>query len=608
MSKNRVNLYDVVSRVVQLKRAGRQWVGLSPFTNEKTPSFYVTPDKGFYKCFSSGETGDLFTFVMKTENLTFPEAVEVIAERFQIPLEYAAGKQVSQEQRSLRKQLLELHEYAADYFHTFLMGKTAEAATVRAYWQEQRKFTLEVAKDYKIGLAPVDGNECARYLARKGFGMEALHQCGLFLAQGHATDPSALRARFRGRLMIPIRDNQGQVVAFTARQLDITPADDPTARAKYVNSPETPLFHKSKLLFHLDRARTKVGTDKPFILVEGQLDAIRCAVSGFENTVAPQGTAVTEEQMFLLRRYHDRILVVLDGDNAGKNAAIRVLPLALKADLGIEFVELPAGLDPDSVLVQQGPDAFKQLLGTAREAMDFACRFHCPDNHADPHEKANALQKLWPVLAGCSSEVARSEYLRAAARALDVDYDGAAKDFARFMSQNRSTPPAHKPQPEKNAELSDKPLTTPEFELLLLVLQNDRLVQPLSEIIQHDWIRSDTHEGRLLGRIFAAVQQNAWEGVQNMEHLFETVEDRSAFYAAMAEEREFREPVKVANHIAERMYLRFLKREIRNIDTLIAQPDLPAEEMMSLLTQRSILSRHCLQPKLPTLTAGNESA
>lgn len=603
--KHRVNLYDVVSRVVQLKRAGRQWVGLSPFTNEKTPSFYVTPDKGFYKCFSSGETGDLFTFVMKTENLTFPEAVEVIAERFQIPLVYSANSQQNPEQRSLRKQLLEVHEYAADFFHRYFLGDAGHAVQVRKYWQEQRRFSLEVAKDYKIGLAPVDGRLMVKFLAGKGFSSMVLQKSGLCheSQRGEGADPLTLKARFRGRLMIPIRDNQSQVVAFTARQLEITPQDDASARAKYINSPETPLFHKSRLLFHLDRARTAVSEEAPFILVEGQLDAIRCATHGFGSAVAPQGTAVTEEQMILLRRYHDRVCVVLDGDSAGQRASVRILPLALKAGLGITFVTLPEGSDPDSILLAQGAAGFRALLQQPREAMEFVCSQYCPDPEADPQQKADALQQLWPALAQCPSDVARVEYLRAAARSLKVDAESALRDFIRFQEQSRMRAvDKEEPLKQKITQSNDKPLTTPEFELLLLVLQNDRLVQPLSEIIQHEWIDSNTHEGRLLGRIFAAVLEHAWDGVQHMESLFETVEERTAFYAAMAEERVFPDAIKVANHIAERLYLRFLKAEIQKLDTEIAQPEISSDLMMTLLGKRAELNRHRMQPKLPKLS------
>jgi len=308
--KLRVNLADVVSRVVTLKKAGGSRLkGLCPFHNEKTPSFNVDTDKGFFKCFGCGKAGDLISFVRETEQLGFTEAVEALGQRFNIPIEYEEGSGgPSREERSLRQEIYEIHDLAAEHYHQAFKAATPTGEFMRTYWVEKRKFELALADEFKIGAAaPADDGLAAALLKRK-FSEDALRQCGLFFVRdGAMIGLGSLKPRFRGRLMIPIRDHQGRVVAFTARQTDLTPEDDPAREAKYVNSPETPIFTKGNLLFNLDRARTNVGDGKPFVMVEGQLDALRCWSVGLKSAIAPQGTSITEPQLVLLRRYQSQV-------------------------------------------------------------------------------------------------------------------------------------------------------------------------------------------------------------------------------------------------------------------------------------------------------------
>ncbi|NBQ59051.1 MAG: DNA primase, partial [Opitutaceae bacterium] len=238
--KLRVNLADVVSRVVTLRKAGgARLKGLCPFHNEKTPSFNVDTDKGFFKCFGCGKAGDAISFVRETEQLNFTEAVEALGQRFNIPIEYEAGSGgPSREERSLRQELYDLHEHAAEHFHQAFKAQDATGEFMRKLWHEQRKFPLDLADEFKIGAADATGSGLGAALLRKKFSEAALRQCGLFFIYDDALlTGAALRPRFRGRLMIPIRDHQGRVVAFTARQTELTPADDPAHEAKYVNSP-----------------------------------------------------------------------------------------------------------------------------------------------------------------------------------------------------------------------------------------------------------------------------------------------------------------------------------------------------------------------------------
>ena len=379
--KLRVNIADVISRVVSLRKAGPRFKGLCPFHNEKTPSFHVDPEKGFYKCFGCGKAGDAITFVRETEQLTFTEAVEALGQRFGIVIEYEDGGGPTREDRSLRQEIFDLHEQAADFFHETFKAAGPAGDFMRAYWTGQRRFPLELADEFKIGAAAPEDSGLAARLWKKKYSEDALRQCGLFFVrEGAALTPGALRPRFRGRLMIPIRELQGRVVAFTARQTSLTPADDPAHEAKYVNSPETPIFVKGNLLFNLDRARAHVGDAQPFVMVEGQLDAIRCWHVGLKSAIAPQGTSITDGQLALLRRYHPKVECFFDSDSAGQKAALRLLPMVIRAGIEVRFLA-PAGaekVDPDLMFLERGLAAYAEMKPGALSAMAFACRAAVP--------------------------------------------------------------------------------------------------------------------------------------------------------------------------------------------------------------------------------------
>lgn len=604
--KSRIDIVEVVSAVVALKRAGSSYKGLSPFNTEKTPSFFVSPDKGLFKCFSSGKAGDVITFVRETEQLSFTEAVEALAKRFNIPLEYAGGGP-SREERSLRQQLFDLHEEAAQHFHEAFLADSDAGRFIRAYWTEQRRFEPAVAEDFKIGFAAPDGGGLLERLRRRGYTPAALAQSGLFYARdGHLVGP-----RFRGRLMIPIRDHQGRVVAFTARQLAVTPADDPTREAKYVNSPETPIFVKSQVLFNLDRARKPAAEGQAFLMVEGQLDAIRCWCAGLTTAVAPQGTSVTELQLRLLHRYQHSLEVLLDGDDAGQRAALRVLPLALQEGLEISFLPLAGTKDPDELVREQGAAALEELRGRRLSAMAFAARLLAPNPAAlSAQQLADVARELFAIIAHSPSAVAQSEYLAEAATLLRVSRGALESDFRRFQetAARRAPSPAAGPrlpgtgwppasatdrsltspgrhaavavatapdrEPAPDAPLSAAPsrpaLITVEYDLLLLVLQYEGLGRVLAETIHHEWIDTTTREGRLLDQILHAIAHDVWPGTAARDEFITDPDDRNFLASLLFAPAEIEDPVKVANEGIRRMIRNFCTPRIRKIELEIA--------------------------------------
>ena len=653
--KARVDIVDVVSTTVALKRAGSKFKGLSPFNPEKTPSFYVSPDKGLFKCFSSGKAGDVISFVMETERLGFTEAVETLARRYNIPLEYESGG-LSREERSLRQQLFDLHEETAQFFHDAFRSNNPPGPFAREYWTKRRRFDLTVADDYKIGITPPDSSPRAlvEHLQKKGFTEEALRQSGLFYVRQNGQ----LSPRFRGRLMIPIRDHQGRVVAFTARQLEITPADDPTHDAKYVNSPETPVFTKGQLLFNLDRARHHAGPEMPFLMVEGQLDAIRCHTAGLTAAIAPQGTGITDTQLRLLHRYDAGLECLLDGDSAGQKAALRLLPLALREGLEVRFLPLAAlgaKIDPDELIRDRGAEAIQELRRHPVSAMAFATAALAPaPQELSAQQTADVCRELFAMIQEAPSEVAQSGYLAEVARLLHLNKTALETDYRRFRDQAErrasiraqavaSAAASHpSPAPVESAGASpvrhdDEPLPeapeghpaldpdgveipihpgseapaaddtapqppglgTVEQDLLMLVLHFESLGKALAQNIHHEWIDTRRRAGRLLDRFLNDFAHDLWPGVKEVESLLEDEGDRAFVASLLFDPPLIDEPIKVANDGIRRMVSNFCDPRLRKIELEIAakQGKFDADLILLLKTTEE-LRRLKLNPPL----------
>ncbi len=586
--KQQVNLLDVVSPYVELKRSGNSWKGLSPFTQEKTPSFYVHPDRGFYKCFSTGEGGDCFTFIMKLENLEFPEAIEFLAKKFNIQLEYEAGGP-SRKTISLRKQIFELHEIATAWFHQQFV-ESDEAAPVRDYWQKQRDFTLETASEFQIGYAPSAKNEFALYLKNRDISTTAMQQSGLFFARENETNYSAFKSRFRGRLMIPIRDVQGRVIAFTARQLEQTPKDDPAYEAKYVNSPETPVFHKGSVLFGIDHARKHLKAGDNFLLVEGQLDAIRCWSVGLHTAVAPQGTAVTDEQLQLMRRYQPGCVeCLLDGDKAGRNAALRILPLAFKAGLEFRFLLLPEKSDPDELLRRQGAEALEHLRKNTKEAIELAISEYLPEDRSPTTaEKKAALDKVYELLDYVPSQIAKEDYISTAAKLLKVLQNEDLHEHLVALKQRKSKYNRKSIKPVHSLN-RDALLTDGTWELLWLVLHFPEYSRRLSEIIDYEWIDRKSTAGNFLQRIIAEIREGLIDDSSDVEHLIETVEDRTLIADLLSKDLEIDSAENNINRYLNYMYRNYLSNRVNSLKLQVASA---SDEEQRLLMRKVVEARN----------------
>ncbi len=359
--RERASLSEVVSEVVALRRRGRSAVGLCPFHAEKTPSFTVSEERGFFHCFGCGEHGDVFAFVMKTQSLTFPEAVRRIADRFGVPLPEEAGEPARR-----REPLTAANAAAAAFFQAELRGPGGGRA--RAYLRE-RGLSEEVIERFGLGWAPGAGEALARHLRTKGVPLEDALTAGLVMRRDRPDGAGGVLDRFRERIMFPITDTSGKVIAFGGRILPGRPAGGEPP-PKYLNSAESPVFRKGHTLYGLALARDAIRKADRAIVVEGYLDLIALAQAGIGEVVAPLGTALTAEQLRLLRRFTETVIACFDGDLAGRRAAARSFPVFLEAGLWGRGAFLPAGEDPDTFVRAQGRVALEGVLAAAEPLVE----------------------------------------------------------------------------------------------------------------------------------------------------------------------------------------------------------------------------------------------
>lgn len=588
--RHRVNIQDVVETYVSLKRSGSSYKGLSPFNPEKTPSFYVHPDKGFFKCFSSGHGGDMFKFVMLLENLDFPEAVEMIANRFGVQLEYEEDGNAP-ETRSLRKQIFEIHEVATLFFRECFLSDDAGGRFIRDYWEKERQFSPELAEDFQIGYAPPEAPELLQRLRQKRFEQEALVKSGLFYGS------DARRLRFRGRLVIPIRDIQGRVIAFTARQTAQTPQDFDGEKAKYLNSPETPIFVKKNMLFNLDRARSAARDTGRFLLVEGQLDALRCAEKGVLHAVAPQGSGLSEEQVLLLKRYAGGLDCLLDGDKAGRAAAMRVLPMALRCGMDIRFLPLEPGNDPDDLLRTGGREGFDALESRADTAMRFAVQSLLADPlQASAREKQDALRMLFEIIQQCPSAVMQDDFLGEISRLMALERASLERDYKNMNTRSHPSAPL-----KKTEDFPAQGLTTAEDELFLILLHHGEIAAEIAPLIEDSWIQTDTTRGRLLCRFLAEYREDLWPGIEKLHELLDDDQEHALAYAYLAREPDFENPVDVANAVLTALHKKHIEQQVRRIRHALTQ-SASNEDAIALIRQRQELREQLQQtPRLQSL-------
>lgn len=435
--KARIRPSELIGRTVALKRQGREFIGLSPFKKERTPSFFVNDDKGFYHCFATQKHGDVFSWLQETQGLSFGEAIEVLAQEAGMEVPKADPLAAQKEER--RRGLIEWMELAGRFFHRKL--KSDDGAEARHYLT-RRGVNPDVWDEFGLGYAPDRRSALKDFLLAEGAPMKELVEAGLLIAPD---DGGAPYDRFRGRVMFPIYDPRKRLVGFGGRALN------KEARAKYLNSPETPIFHKGSLLYHYPEARTAVAEPtsglKGVIVAEGYMDVIAFARAGLKQAVAPLGTAVTEDQLRLLWRAGPEPVFCLDGDSAGTKAAglaaERALPL-LEPGRSLRFVFLPDGQDPDDLLREAGPSALKAVIAGAKPLVDVLWqREFDQEELSDPDRRAGFRKRLRALTAKITDPDIKAEYKAEFDRRLDSAFGRASnpqKNFTRSWGAKKGVP------------------------------------------------------------------------------------------------------------------------------------------------------------------------
>ena len=411
--KNSVNIVDVIGEVVQLTKAGRNFLGLCPFHSEKTPSFNVVEDKQFYHCFGCGNSGDVFKFIEDYRGVSFMEAVQIVGDQVGIRVQTLPPSQSRPQQADGKQPFYEIHQEATKFYHAILMTtKMGEEARQYLY---DRGLDDEVLRHFQIGLAPAEGNYLYQSVSGK-FSENILADSGLF----HISDMGTMYDAFQDRIMFPLSDDTGRVIAFSGR-LWREPAEGAKPQGKYKNSRSTLLFNKSYELYHLDKAKQVAKKKHELYLMEGFMDVIAAYRAGIENAVASMGTALTQEHVAHLSKFTKKVILAYDGDKAGRLATAKALEVLEKQE--VEVVQIPDQMDPDEYLNKNSPQALADLLEKTRlSRVEFLMDYWKPDNIENLQAQIEFVEKMAPLIAQTPSVTAQNTYIYKLADLL-VDFD-----------------------------------------------------------------------------------------------------------------------------------------------------------------------------------------
>lgn len=432
--RQKADIVQIISDYVKLELKGKNYLGLCPFHQEKTPSFTVSRDKQLYYCFGCGAGGDIFNFMMEMENLSFMEAAKILAERFGVQLpedNISFGKGRNRKLDELREQLFEIHHLTTKYF-AYLLSEHPKGQVAREYFAK-RGFTRATIEKFRLGYAPQAWTALFSFLIKKGYSADLLEKAGLILPRNsrhQRSKNSGYYDRFRGRAMFTIFNLRGQPIAFGGRVLT---ADQ---QPKYLNSPESEIFVKNQNLYGLNFAREMIRQTRQAVIVEGYTDVITAHQYGVGNVVASLGTSLTENQARLLARYADQVSIAYDADAAGQKATLRGLDILKKAGLVVKVLKLPPGTDPDELLQKSGAEGFQELLQTSISLIDFKLSevLKKYDLFA-PEGKVRAVEELLPVVLSIDNQIEKDYLLNQIAKGVDISRQVVEQELALFIQE-----------------------------------------------------------------------------------------------------------------------------------------------------------------------------
>jgi DNA primase len=485
--KSRLDIVEVIRDYIQLKPAGINFRALCPFHREKTPSFMVSPEKQIWHCFGCQEGGDIFSFVMKMEGISFVEALRLLAPKAGVRLESHDPKTASQ-----RNRLLDILELSSKYYYKILT-ESGQAKAAREYLIE-RGLTEETIEEWQIGCSPDSWDDLIIFLKSKGYNENEIFLAGMSVKK---EGTNRFYNRFRGRIMFPVFDASGNVVAFSAR---VSPEKEAEEKmGKYINSPQTMIYDKSKILFGLDRAKLEIKKQDLAIIVEGQMDVITAHQHGFKNVIASSGTALTAEQVALLKRYSQNIALAFDMDEAGGLAAERGIAQAMQAEMNIKVIEIAGGKDPDEC-IKRNPDAWKEAVARAKPMMQYYFDKTFAGLDLDRVEgKREAVKILLPVIAKLGNMIERDFWLKKLSQKIDVAENylrEALGDAKRRQSRRGGTPrDANYSDAANNPDISARQSREEKLSelLLALMLKFPSLIEYAANYISGDQIEGSVN-------------------------------------------------------------------------------------------------------------------
>jgi DNA primase len=579
------DIVDVIGAYIPLKRAGANFTALCPFHKEKTPSFSVNPHKQIFYCFGCHKGGDVFTFVKEFESIDFPEAVRRLADRAKIPIEYEKGTG-DQQTRHLKESLLQIHEQITQRWQNALANE-AGGQIARDYLAK-RGVSAEAVKLFRLGYAPDLWDDTVNWAKSKGHELATVEKAGLIL---HREGSSGFYDRFRGRLMFPICDEQGRVIGFSGRILS---GDEKTA--KYVNSPETPIFTKSKVFFGLDKSKRALLDSEYAIVCEGQLDLIACFMAGVENIVAPQGTAFTAEHARILKRYVEEVVLCFDSDNAGQNAAVRSLDSLLASGLAVRVAVVPAPHDPDSFVKASGGAAFKQLIEQADGFFDFYLKRLCAlNNVATDKGRLAVLSGMAEAVHKTGNRVLVETYVRKTAFRLGVAPDAVHAEFRKFGRSHRPANDSTDPAPEESAP-SPQSDAVPLLErrLLRLLLTDDDSVSWVAERLGPSWLCHPIARSIAEARI-NAFRSGSWYGLPDFLSKLSNEVSTQLITGIISELGPMPDPGATLKGLRDGC----IEAELAPLIRRQNDPDVPDQEFSELDERRQMLEKIKNQPLTP---------
>ncbi|GAB6100277.1 DNA primase [Halanaerocella petrolearia] len=565
------DLVEIVNEYTKLKEKGNSYMGLCPFHNEKTPSFNVNADRQLYYCFGCGVGGNIFNFIMEIEGFDFVETVEYLADKANIDLPKKESSPQDRKRRNQRQQIFEIHKLATR-FYQYLLSES-DIGQKGYQYLKGRGFTEEIIKEFKLGFAPDRWEQLYKFLRKKGYSDKVLAKSGLVISRNKST---GYYDRFRNRVVFTICNHRGQPIGFGGRVLD---SDD---KPKYLNSPETPIFDKSRNLYGLNLAKKSIRASEEAIIVEGYTDVITAYQYGIRNVVASLGTSLTKEQAKLLHRYAEKVYIAYDADTAGAKATLRGLDILKQEGLAVEVVKLPANQDPDGFIKEEGSQVFERLIDQAQPLVQFKIDSVLDNmNFEVIDDKVAAVKKILPILVQIPDDIERDEYSKIVAEKLNINLQVLKREINKYKkhkvkrNQDRKHKNRYNINNDLKEELSDSQKSGYDSTikgLIKIVINNPEFIPNLEEKLSLDEFVNDKYRQIISLICNYSADYNKF----NVDDLLDKIDDQEAENLLLKLSVQ-----NVVNGNVDKMFLDYiskvkehqLRMKIKNLDDEIKQAE-----------------------------------